>query len=266
MKKENYFDYFHFNLYKLKNKINKFPPKDMDEIYLIIFNSIIDSFPNEVWFKIKNNFFTNLSNNDPDYIIIYTITAYNLGDEFNNVPPILLDYFCTYLTNLDISPYKLPKYADFLLNSPLTKIIKDAYDYKGISPEILFGLIIVSFDIGNLTNNQQTTIINSIRSAINEYQFQIFNGNYTFFNVYRSLKTIWDDQVILDNPTLPIEDLELLLRFDEIPDTELKIRIKQNFELIEKNATTITKKVEDSLTVIANFAYDLPFYQPKKTN
>ena len=264
--KENKFDNFHFNLYKLKNQVNKFPPENLDEIHLIIFNNIIDSFPNETWFKIKNNYFSNLSNNDNKYIVIYTIIAYNLGNEFNEIPPILIDYYCTYIMNLEISPYQIPKYNDFLLNKPMIKIIMAAYEYKNIPPDIIIKLIIDSYDLSKITLKERTTIITTLRSIINKYEYLIFNGNYNFFNIYRSLKEIWEEQVFMENPNLPVENLELVLKFDEIPDEELKMHIKQNFAYIEKSSVTISKKFENCLTIIANFAYDLPTYQEHQPN
>ena len=55
--KTNIVDYFQFNLYRLKNWVNKNSKEDIDEITLIVFNNIIDHFPNEKWFSIKQNFF-----------------------------------------------------------------------------------------------------------------------------------------------------------------------------------------------------------------
>ena len=93
---------------------------------------------------------------------------------------------------------------------------------------------------------------------------KIFDGNYSFFNIYRSLKKLWDEYIILELPDMNFSYIELLLQFDELPDESKKEKIRHDFATIENKNTSIAEKMQDSITVIAHYSYDLPKYVPKK--
>lgn len=263
MAKDNLIDYFHFNLYRLKNYINSNIPSTKDnEITLIMFNNIIDSFPNNNWLRIKDSFFDYLEYRTPNWIVTYTIIAYNIGPKYFLMHPLFIEDLSTTLTAYHIKPYLISKYANFFLKEPLASIINKALINKGILPKYIFRIVLENFNLENISNSKEKEIIKTIENFVNEYNFQIFNGNYSFFNIYHCLKKIWDNQVILELPDLNFSNIELVLKFNEFPNEQIKEEIQKHFAQIEQSESSIKKKVEDSLTIIANYSYDLPDYLP----
>lgn len=263
----NIVEYFQFNLYRLKNYINtNIPRTKNNEITLIIFNNIIDKFPDNKWFNIKDTFFDHTEYRTPDWLVTYTIISYNFGQNYFWLHPLFIEDLSTTLTIYHIKPYLITKYAEFFLKDPLVTIINQAIINKGIMPKYIIRLTLENFNLENITSAKEEEIIRAIKKFIDEYNFQIFNGNYNFFNIYHCLKKIWDNQVILELPDLNFPNIDLLLKFNEFPNEETIKKIQNHFAQIEQRDCSIKKKVEDSLTIIANYSYDLPDYLPPTTN
>ncbi len=262
--KTNIVDYFQFNLYRLKNWVNKNSKEDIDEITLIVFNNIIDHFPNEKWFSIKQNFMNSVDYQNPSWVVTYTIIAYNLGPSFVNSHPTFIEDLCTILTNYKISPQNLIKVARFFIKSELYETIITALSNKGIFPRYIFKLILENFDTTKLNREATEKIYQIIKKFVEGFSYKIFDGNYSFFNIYRSLKKLWDEYIILELPDMNFSYIELLLQFDELPDESKKEKIRHDFATIENKNTSIAEKMQDSITVIAHYSYDLPKYVPKK--
>lgn len=261
MKKNNIVDYFQLNLLRLKVWINR-NNQETEEISRIMFNNIVDSFPDANWFKIKDTYASLITEQSPQWIINYTIITYKLGlDKIDSY--FLLD-LCTILTNYAIAPYNLSKIAAFFLSPPMYDTITNALATKGIPPRFIIKLILDNFNLTHIDNKTRRKIYDFTKEFIEKYDYQIFSGNYNFFNIYRSLKRIWDFYLIMELPELNYQDIELLLELESIPNPQIKSRIKHDFATIEKKDCSIAEKFQDCLTVIAHYAYDLPNYAPTK--
>lgn len=264
MKNVKIVDYFQFNLLRLKNRINKMPREETEEVSLIIFNNIINHFPNDKWYTIKEKFGDYISIKSPQWIINYTILAYNLGPQFINSHPSFIEDLCDVFTKYKISPYKLTKYAEFFLYPSMYDTIIAGLTKKGIPPKYIIRLVLENFDLGAINHLGQKSIYQTTQKFVDAFSYQIFDGNYSFFNVYRCLKRIWDYYLILELPDLNFQDIELLLELEEIPDENTKKKIRNDFAAIEEKDSSIAEKFQDSLTVIIHYSYDLPTYLPSK--
>lgn len=262
MKKNKIIDYFQFNLLRLKKLVNN--NVDMkDEIYLIMFNHCIDSFPNDPWFAIKDSFLNHLEYRDPNWILIYTIIAYKIGPSFTEASPIFIEDLVNNLITYKIKPLKLHKCATFFTEKPLSDTITYALEMKGIPPKYIIRLVLENFDPAILNHQTKHEIYATIKNFISEFSFQIFDGNYSFFNIYKCLKRIWDNYLILELPSLNFQDIELLLSFNELPSEELKRKAERDFAAIEKKDASISQKFSDCLLIITKYSYELPKYVPQ---
>lgn len=263
MKKNKIVDYFQFNLYRLKNSVNS--TTQIDEIYLIIFNNIIDSFPDDSWFAIKDTYFRNIDLKDTNWLVIYTIIAYKMGPTFTNANPIFIEDLVNNIIDYKVSFFKLTSYAEFFLQENVLKTITYALDTKGIPPKYIIKLVLENFDLSFISPEFKARIYADIEQFVSEFSFQIFNGNYNFFNIYRCLKKIWDNYLILELTDLNFKDIELLLSFNELPSEEMKEKAQHDFAEIEKKDASISEKFADSLTIIIHYSYELPKYSPSKS-
>ena len=133
-----------------------------------------------------------------------------------------------------------------------------------VNLEEVFKLILENFDTTKLNREATEKIYQIIKKFVEGFSYKIFDGNYSFFNIYRSLKKLWDEYIILELPDMNFSYIELLLQFDELPDESKKEKIRHDFATIENKNTSIAEKMQDSITVIAHYSYDLPKYVPKK--
>ena len=262
MKKNKIIPYFQLNLYRLRHRINT-NHDGIDEITLIIFNNIINSFPDNNWIDIKDFYFQSMELRDNKWIVIYTIVAYKMGHNFTNAHPLFIESLIDNLITHKISPFKIVCYTSFFLRPSVLKLITTALETKGIPPKYIINLVFESFDLSNIPYRSQDKIIDAIKEFVEDFSFQIFNGNYSFFNIYSCLKKIWDDYLILELDNLRFGDIELLLNFNELPSDELKEKVMKEFERIEKKDATISEKYADCLTIITRYSYELPKYIPK---
>lgn len=261
MKKNKIIDYFQFNLFRLKKLVND--NADMDEIYLIMFNHSIDTFPNDPWFAIKDSFFSHLEYRDPNWLLIYTIIAYKIGPTFTESSPLFIEDLVNNIITYEVNPLKLQKCAAFFTEKSFLDSITFALEMKGIPPRYIIRLVLENFDPACLNNQAKEEIYTTIKNFITNFSFQIFDGNYSFFNIYKCLKQLWDNYLILELPDLNFQDIELLLSFNELPSEELKRRAERDFAAIEKKDASISQKFSDCLLVIAKYAYELPKYIPE---
>lgn len=259
--KNNIIDYFKFNLMHLRVWINK-QSEETEEVSRIMFNNIIDKFPDDKWFKIKKNYATYIEDQSPQWIINYTIITYKLG--IIDVDGYFITDLCTVITSYEISPYNISKVAAIFITDPLYDIIIKALESKGIPPRHIIKLVLENFDINLLDRKNIQKIYELIKKFVDEYDYKIFSGNYNFFNVYHTLKRIWDYYLILELPELNFQDIELLPEFETFKNPQTKNRIQKDFAAIESKDCTIAEKFQDCLTVISHYAYDLPSYVPSK--
>lgn len=262
MKKTKIIDYFQFNLYRLKNRVNT-SCEDIDEITLIIFNNIINSFPDNNWIDIKDSFLKNMELRDTKWLVTYTIVAYKMGTNFTNAHPLFIEALIENLIKYKINPFKIVFYASFFLNPETLETITKALKEKGIPPKYIINLVFENFDLSNIPYKSQSKILDDIKEFVEGFSFQIFNGNYNFFNIYGCLKKLWDEYLILELDDLHFSDIELLLSFNELSSDELKEKAMKEFERIENKDASISQKYADCLTVIARYSYELPKYIPK---
>ena len=262
MKKNKIIEYFQFNLYRLKNSINH-DCADIDDITLIIFNNIINSFPDNNWIDIKDSFFKNIQLRDNKWLVTYTIVSYKMGSTFTTAHPIFIESLIDNLISHKISPFKIIFYTSFFLRENVLSLITTALETKGIPPNYIINLVFENFDLSTIPYQSQEKIISAIQNFVEGFSFQIFNGNYNFFHIYSCLKKLWDDYIILELDDLHFRDIELLLSFNELPSDELKKKAMKEFERIEKKDATISEKYSDCLTIITRYSYELPKYVPK---
>ena len=262
MKKNKTISYFQFNLYRLKNYVN-INHDDIDEITLIVFNHVINSFPDNNWIDIKDSFLKKMELRDSKLLVFYTIVSYKMGPSFTNANPLFIEALIENLITHKINPFKIVYYTSFFLRDSVLELITTALETKGIPPKYIINLVFETFDLSNIPYQAQDKIIDAIKEFVEGFSFQIFNGNYNFFNIYSCLKRIWDDYLILELDDLRFEDIELLLSFNELPSDELKEKAMKEFERIENKDATISKKYADCLTVITRYSYELPKYIPK---
>lgn len=97
-------------LLRIKSYINS--RYHSNEILLIMFNNIIDSYPDKTWIMIEDMYFDNLPYPNVDEIIIYTVMAYKLGSKFMSLPKDFQENLIESLIGYRVSPYKLVRYAD----------------------------------------------------------------------------------------------------------------------------------------------------------
>lgn len=257
MKKSKIVDYFQFNLYKLKNNINT-NCDGIDDITLIVFNNVINCFPDNNWIAIKDSFLRSIDLREPKWLAIYTIVAYKMGPTFTNANPLFIEALIDNLLSHKIKPFNLIYYTSFFLKSSVLSTINNALETKCIPPKYIINLVFENFNLRAMPVKSQEKILEAIKKFVAEFSFQIFNANYNFFNVYSCLKKIWDEYLILELDDLRFGDIELLLNFNDLPSEELKQKAIKEFERIEKKEGTISEKFADSLTVIARFSYELP--------
>ena len=86
----------YLKLLKLKNYINNH--NDNKDLLSIIFNSIIDKYPDNIWKEIETDFFSNILFESINDIMIYTIISYQNGKKYFNqnkitIQSIVLFYF-----------------------------------------------------------------------------------------------------------------------------------------------------------------------------
>lgn len=264
MKKNKIIEYFQFNLFRLKNWVNKTPKEEIEEISLIVFNHLINQFPNDNWHAIKSSFEDYTDIKSPQWVVNYTILAYYLGPTYTESHPLFSEDLCDILTNYKTSPYKLAQFARFFLNSHIYSTIIKALRTKGIPPKYIIKLTLENFNLNEVSSSITQKIYHDIIVFVNDFDYQIFSGNYSFFNIYRCLKKLWDNYIILELPTLNFQDIELLLEFENIPDAYTKNKIHHDFSVIEKKETSIAEKFQDCLTIISHYSYDLPSYLPSR--
>lgn len=265
MLRNNVVDNFHFNLYRLKNYVNKtYSDENKDEILLIIFNNIINKYPDNKWFKIKDNFFENIGTNYQEWIMIYTIIAYKEGPKFVNSPQIFIDNLCNTLLSYYIEPYNLAKYSHFFLESHFYDLIMQAFNTKSIFPKYIMQIIIENFNLNDMSENLYNKICEITQNFINEFNYKIFNENYDFYNIYCLLKKLIDNFYTMIYDKIDINLLEVLPLFNTINSDTLKKTIQESFKSIENNNDDICRKIIQCFTIIARYAYDIPKYKPTK--
>lgn len=238
-------DYFPSNLYRLKNWINRTCDK---EINLILFNYIVDLFPNNRWFSIKENFWQNIEYQEPQWIITYTILAYNLGTNFTTSNLAFIEDLCLTIAKRETSIFKIVKIGEFFLNQQLYPIILKAWEFKNIRPLEIINCILDNFDVSYINQSTKNLICSRINDFVSNYTYQLFDGNYDILNVYQSLNALKEQEIYLD--------LTNLDKIDKLLDLEPKIKlddlnkIKHDFAMIESKDVSIKRKVADILTII----------------
>ena len=255
------FTSFSSNMVRLKNYINKNYSSDKDnELCLIMFNSIINNYPNQKWSVIENDFFDKIPKDDINLTLIFTILSYKLGNSFLALPEILQRDLIDALIINKINAYKLAKHATFLINDELLKLTIYGLEHHLIKPRHIYKIIYDNFDLTNLDNSKFKDILIMINNFIKEHEIKIFNGNYYFFNIYRCLKKLTTLEFYPEDTSV----IELKPLFNTIPDEELKIRIQKDFKNIEESDKPLIEKIEDAIIVAHHYSYDLPLAQKKR--
>ena len=233
------------NLYRLKNYVNK-NTSNIDETFLIVFNNYFNTN-----FLVPDTFFENTFYESPSWIIIYTIITYQNSD-FVTKHYLFIDALCTNIITHKISYFHLKRITKFFLDESIQNIINKALKKKAISPSYIMNSILNSFSSDILQPNKNK-IIKIITNYVDNFNYQLFNNNYDFFNIYNNLKELWNNYLIFDLPNINLNILDNLLKFEEHPAKE---RIKQDFSNIEKKDTDISSKFLDCLTIINRYSYD----------
>ncbi len=255
------FSTFSANIIRLKNYINKNFIVDKDnELTLIMFNSVINSYPNKYWLKIENKFFEKIPKDDINKTLVFTILAYKLGECFINLPEIIQSDLIDALLIYKISAYKYTKHTTFLINDELLKQTLYAYEHHLIKPRHIYKIIYDNYDLTNLDNHKLEDILYIINKFIKEHEIKIFNGNYYFFNIYKCLSKLITLEFYPDDTSV----IDLIPLFNTISDEKLKEKIAKDFENIEKSDKTLIEKIEDSIIVAHHYSYDLPIAQKKR--
>ena len=237
--------YNYSNLLRIKNYVNK--KKDeclIDECYLIIFNYIIDLYPNKKWLIVEDYYLQNLDNNNILWIIIYTIIIYSYG--IYNFPFSYIDDLCKCFLKNKFDFYNIFNYTNFFLNPKLYNILDKGKNRKNISYYKSMNLIVDNFDI---TDNSK--IYKFINDYIENYKYSIFNKNYSFFNIYNCLYNLINLFNISSNNVI-----NNLLDFDKL-DISLQEKIKNSFYEIERKNIDIKDKISQFFTLIQYYSYKI---------
>lgn len=239
---------FNVNIYKLKNYINKNDIDKSFEIEKIMFNAIIDYYPNKTWFQIRDTFFFDLPYNNKE-IIIYTILAYKLKKKFLNLDYYLKNDLIKLLLLKKISVYKLEKIANILIRNDLLSIIKEAYSHHLIRPINLYDIIFKRYK-----DSTKKEIVYLLNKYINKHKLFIFNQNYDFENIYKSLKYLID-YTLFDEE---YQDIKYILDFHNINDERTLNNLKRDLKNIEENDNSIHDKIKNSLIIAKLYSYEIP--------
>ena len=249
------------NISRLKNYINKNYSQDKEhELSLIIFNAIINAYPNKTWLDIEENFFIKIPKDDINLTLIFTILSYKLGNSFLALPEIIQRDLIDALIINKINAYKFAKHATFLTSDELLKLTIYGFEHHLIKPRHIYKIIYDNFDLTNLDTHKLEDILTMINKFIKEHEIKIFNGNYYFFNIYKCLRKLITLEFYPEDTSV----IELIPLFNTIPDEELKQRIQKDFENIENSDKPLIEKIEDAIIIAHHYSYDLPLAQKKR--
>ena len=157
------FTSFRSNIVRLKNYVNKNYQSDKDnELYLIMFNSTINNYPNKNWSSIEKEFFDKIPKDDINLTLIFTILSYKLGNSFLALPEIVQRDLIDALIINKINAYKFAKHATFLISPELLKQTLYAYENHLIKPRHIYKIIYDNFDLTNLDAHKLEDILTMI--------------------------------------------------------------------------------------------------------
>lgn len=249
---------FNINIHKLQNYVNKLYKGDnTNEILLIMFNSVINSYPNKEWMNLEDTFFINLPTESVEQLIVHTILSYKLGIDYLKKPIIIQNDLENVLINKNVSPYNLHKYASTLLTKSIYDLTTYAYDNHLIKPRHIYKLITDYFELDNVNLKEATKLI---QSFIKEHEIKIFNGNYYFFNIYKCLRKLTTLSYYPEDTSA----IDLIPLFNTIENEETKKRIQDDFANIENSNKQLIEKIEDSIVVAHHYSYDLPLAKKRE--
>ncbi len=255
MAKSKIISTFEFNLYRLKKHVNNNYIGDFkSKILLQTFNGIIKNYPDSSWQQIADSFFLKLPQYDMELIIIYTILSYKIGINFTNCNSEfihdLISSFCYY----NINPTKIVKYANLFCSCPLYEIITDAQINHLIKPRHLFKIAMDNYNLDCLTKKDEQDLVKRIKRFIEESYKPIFDGNYSFFNVYLSLKKL----ISLEYYEIDTFALDVIPLLNSIPSDKTQNEIKMHFANIDNSPLSIIDKIEECLNVAYIYGYEIP--------
>lgn len=249
---------FNINIHKLQNCVNKLYKGDnTNEILLIMFNSVINSYPNKEWMNLEDTFFINLPTESVEQLIVHTILSYKIGIDYLKKPIIIQNDLENVLINKNVSPYNLHKYASTLLTKSIYDLTIYAYDNHLIKPRHIYKLITDYFELDNVNLKEATKLI---QSFIKEHEIKIFNGNYYFFNIYKCLRKLTTLSYYPEDTSA----IDLIPLFNTIENEETKKRIQDDFANIENSNKPLIEKIEDSIVVAHHYSYDLPLAKKRE--
>lgn len=240
---------YNIDIIRLKNKINQDNSQDT-LILRTIFNSVISKYPDITWLNILDNFFLNIPSYSDKDIMIYTILSYKVSS-FSKLDSFFQKELIYSLITSNVTDFNLVKYTNILLKEDIISKVIMGYQKYLIKPHYIFKLI-----ISNIYDKELTKLIDKF---IKEHEVSLFRGNYNFFNIYHSLKNL----INLDYYKEDISVLEIIPYFEEFDDSTKEL-IKKEFQRIEESDKTLMEKIEDSITLIARFSYELPMYSHKR--
>lgn len=250
MTKVRQFNGYNANIMRLKNYINL--NYQGDKILLIMFNSVMNTFPSNKWYALEDNFFLKLPS-DMEKMVIYTILAYKIGNSFLSLEDIIINDIIETLIRNDISPYKIDKYTKVFMNEELNDKVLYGYYHHLIKPRHIYKIVMDSYKLDD-------EVLEKIDKFIKEHEIKIFKGNYNFFNIYQSLMKLTTLEFFEEN----ISVLELIPLFNTIESDEIKMQIQKDFARVEENNKPLIEKIEDCLVIAHHYAYDLPLAQKKR--
>lgn len=250
MTKVRQFNGYNANIMRLKNYINL--NYQGDKILLIMFNSVMNTFPSNKWYALEDNFFLKLPS-DMEKMVIYTILAYKMGNSFLSLEDIIINDIIETLIRNDISPYKIDKYTKVFMNQELNDKVLYGYYHHLIKPRHIYKIVMDSYKLDD-------EVLEKIDKFIKEHEIKIFKGNYNFFNIYQSLMKLTTLEFFEEN----ISVLELIPLFNTIESDEIKMQIQKDFARVEENNKPLIEKIEDCLVIAHHYAYDLPLAQKKR--
>ncbi len=242
----------YLKLLKLKNYINNH--NDNKDLLSIIFNSIIDKYPDNVWKEIEVDFFSNILFESINDIMIYTIISYQNGKKYFKQNKITMQSIVIALSKYKVSPFKYYKYTNLFLTSAINNLVKLGLNNKLINPQKLYSLIINECDIDEIKQDEYKNLINELIDYIDAYHFSIFNQDYSFDNICDCLKYCSETL----NYDIDEKIFKFIKKISKITNELTQNEILEKIKFIENNnSKNIKEKIDDIITIINYYKYEL---------
>lgn len=221
---------------RLQNQVNK---QSLDITLKAMFNLSIDAIRDGT---IQDIYYEKIPSLDYNIIALYTIITNKYGHLYLKNDYQIIKAIPEVLIKNNISPYKLENYLNIFLNGEILSIVEKAYTHHLITPNILYNEIINLHNLNNLS-----LILDALNKYITSHKLYIFNHNYNFFNIASSLQKFLGDT----------SAAQTILSFCTINNKIIQEKIQKDFERVESQDIPLPEKLENCLTIIQRYSYDL---------